>query len=226
MKKSTVLALSFIAGLMSVAASAHSITYQFSGRTFAGGALSDQSLTGTYTYDPSLYTSFFTDGVSVNQGFINGAPIGSAHGSVRLSGGFSTSFGGSDSPLGVDYETILEKGNVGVDSFALYGDSVDAAGRLHGLQLRTQQSSSSPDLIFAGAPSDDLSLTQPVSFLTPGSDNIGYFALISADGSQVSDSYFIITQISAVPEASTLSMLLAGAGLLSLRLGRRTRSYG
>jgi hypothetical protein len=223
MNKSTTLALSIAAALMSATAvNARPITYQFTGTTFAGGALDGQSLSGTYTYDPSLYASTFTDGSTLNQRYVDGAPLGSAYGSIRLSGGFATSFGDADSQLGVSYQTIVQKDHAGQDLFELYGASVDASGGIHALALLTQQSSLLPDLIYAGSAPGDLSVTQPVSFLTPYSSNVGYFALIGADGSVIA-SDFSITQISAVPEASTISMLLAGAGLMSLRLRRRTR---
>jgi len=223
MKKSTKLALAIVAALMSAAAAnAHPITYRFTGTTFAGGALDGQSVSGTYTYDPSLYTSTVTDGSTLNQRYVDGAPIGSAYGSIQLSGGFASAFGDAGSQGGVSYQTIVQKGYAGQDLFELYGGSVDAGGGFHVLELETQQSSSLPDLIYAGAAADDLSVTQPVSFLTPYSANIGYFALIGTDGSVIA-SDFSITQISAVPEASTVSMLLAGAGLLWLRMRRRAR---
>lgn len=229
MNKSIVVAMACTAGLLaSSSVTATPITYKFAGTTFGYPGIAGQTITGTYTYDPALYTGSFTDGATINQEYLDGAPLGSAFGSLLLSGGLRSAIGDAGTQLGVSYQTIVEKGyTLGgagpVNSFEVYASSVDSAGYIHAFELLTQGPATSHDLIFPGAPQGDLSVEQPVSFLTPGTWNVGYFAVISPDFTSVVASNFSITSIEVVPESSILAMMMTGLALLSLRPRRKPK---
>jgi hypothetical protein len=229
MSKSIVAALACVAGLLSGPdATAAPITYAFTGTTFGYPGMAGQTVTGTYTYDPALYTGSFTDGATINQAYRDGAPVGSAFGTLSLSGGLRSDVGGAGTQWGVSYQTIVKKGfaaggTAAVDSFEVYAASIDAAGNTHAFELLTQSPSASSDLIVPGTPGDDLSVTQPVSFMTPGSWNVGYFAVISPDSTSFIASDFLITSISAVPETPVFPMMMLGLALLSFRARGKSR---
>lgn len=227
MNKSIVLAFASAATLMmSSGAHAAPIAYRFSGQTFAADTLDGQTISGSYTYDPSLYTHFVSDGHTYGQGYVDSAPVGSAFSTFALSGGFNDSLGTAGSPFGVGFQTLVWKGvKLGdgsvVDRFELYASSVDAAGFWHVFELETQQAASAPDLIFPDAAPNDFSVTQPASFLTAGSENIGYFAVFNPSGAILQHGDFTITSISAVPETPAFALMAAGLGALSLLRRRR-----
>jgi len=61
-----------------------------------------------------------------------------------------------------------------------------------------------------------------VSFLPPGSLNVGYFAEFDAGGAIVASGDFSITRIAAVvPEAPASALMMAGLAVVAL--GRRRR---
>ena len=195
------------------AAQATPVTYSFTGVAYGYAAFAGQTVTGTYSYDPSLYTSYVTDGATYGQSYIDGAPNGSAVATVRLSGGFVDAVDSPGTPSGVSYQTIITKSPL-TDSFELYAASSDAGSAIHAIELFTGQPGGIPDAIFPGSSSSDYSATQPVSFLTPGSTDIGYFVTITPDGFAMA-SDFVITSITAVPEPAPASLMLAGAALLA-----------
>lgn len=228
MNKQALVALTCAATLLATPAlHASPVTYEFTGVTFAAGALDGQTITGTYTYDAALYTRHASDGATWGQSWIDGAPVGSAAGAFHLSGGYSGGFGGSDSPFGVSFQTIVQKGFVrpdvgAVDAFEVYGTSSNGANGFSVLELLTQQPAARPDLIFPGSAPGDFSPTQPVSFLTPGSLNVGYFAEFTAGGAIVAAGDFSITRIAAVvPEAPASALMMAGLAVVAL--GRRRK---
>jgi hypothetical protein len=227
MNKTAFLAAACAAALLaSPALRASPVTYQFTGIDF--GAYNGQTISGTYTYDPAYYTGFATDGATYGQSYVNGAPSGSVSAAWQFSGGHTGGFGGAN-PLGVTFQTIVQKGFVrsdvgAVDAFEVYGGSNNAAGGYSVLELLTQQPASTPDLIFPGAAPGDFSPTQPVSFLTSGSMNIGYYAEFNAAGLLVASGDFEITSITtAVPEAPTTALMVAGLAMLAIG-GRRRQA--
>lgn len=201
------------------AARATPVTYSFTGVAYGYAAFAGQTVTGSYTYDPSRYTGYASDEATYGQSYINGAPNGSATATVHLSGGFVDTVDGPGTPLGVSYQTIVTKSSL-TDSFELYATSSDAGGATHAIELFTGQSGSRPDAIFPGSSRSDYAATQPVSFLTPGSSHVGYFVMMTPDGSAMA-SDFVITSISVVPEPASALLMLAGAALLGLRDTRR-----
>ena len=120
------------------AAQATPVTYSFTGVAYGYAAFAGQTVTGTYSYDPSLYTSYVTDGATYGQSYIDGAPNGSAVATVRLSGGFVDAVDSPGTPSGVSYQTIITKSPL-TDSFELYAASSDAGSAIHAIELFTGQ---------------------------------------------------------------------------------------
>ena len=229
MIRSTILALACAAGLLaSAAAQAKPVTYAFTGTAF-GGDFDGQTVTGTYSYDPALYDQSFSAGPGYLQSYVNGAPIGSARGGIQFSGGFSDIVGGIGAVGGVAYQSIVEKNYApsptgSVDGIELILGSADSV-RSHDLQLYSQQSASLPDLIFPDGDETDLSATQPVAFMTPGSTNFGYYSSYDvASGTWVTSDFNLTSVTQVVPEASNLAMLSAGAALVLLARRRKART--
>ncbi len=204
------------AACVHVGAQASSVLYDFTGVADDG-----QTLTGTYEFDPSGYDQFATDGATYSQGYADNV-VGGAHGVIDLSGGFRLEVGGADASLGVSYETVIYKGARvpdPTDAFIVSAGSATSTGAVSVMELETRSAAGASQM-FPG-PRGDLSLSQAVQFMTPGSSNLGYFAFIAPDGSVTSQD-FVITSIGVVPEAPS-SLLMAG-GLALFALRRRARA--
>jgi hypothetical protein len=221
MIKSFVLALASAAALsLSTAAGAAPVTYRFAGQVAADGDLAGQAVSGTFTVDPTLYTNVFSDGSTFAWATLGDAPSGASRVDLRI-GAFGETVGSTASSAGGFHINLFknwfaEGATQGLDAYEVSASSIDPAGHPFFVTLMTDSTHVSPNPMFPGA-AGDLSPAQPVSFLTPGSFNIGVFDWTSADGATEFSNEFSITSISAVPEVPTGALFAGALALFALR---------
>jgi len=209
----------------SAAIHAASLTYNFEGVMLDGYGFDGQTVLGSLTVDTGLYSHTVGDGSTWAQGYgENSAGPGLFHATISLSGGLSMVLGGPAVQFPTA-ETYVYKNHSGMDQFIVDGGAEVDSTTMGFIQLRTTDYAGDPSQMFPDASPADLSFDQRVRFNTATSYDVGYFYL--GNGTDANFGNFRLTTVTgsgvvtAVPEPTSVALLLAGLAAISVATSRK-----